>query len=218
MCNRGTLDSSFFLFPPNLSSSNWKFSQEHSDFVIFTCAFICFLVAFHKSILKKLPFIFPALLLDRLFVFFLVFFFFSFGKWLCKSNLKFSRHACNRMRSESVITGTIEPGYYRAIQNLSPSVFVACPSIPLVFFRFAFLIILCVYISSTVCAVLMLMISPNSLLPTEKKEKKNPFSQRHPDWHPQILMASKLISAVLSICYMKPNCGTHLPALKHGAG
>lgn len=37
-------------------------------------------------------------------------------------------------------------------------------------FRFAFLIILCVYISSSVCATLMLMISPNSLLRTEKKK------------------------------------------------
>lgn len=37
-------------------------------------------------------------------------------------------------------------------------------------FRFAFLIILCVYISSSVCAALMLMISPNNLLPTEKKK------------------------------------------------
>lgn len=66
-------------------------------------------------------------------------------------------------------------------------------------------------------SALMLMISPNSQLRTEKKKKKNLFSQRHPDWHPQILMVSKLISAVRSICYMKPDCGTHLPALEHGA-
>lgn len=31
------------------------------------------------------------------------------------------------------------------------------------------------------------------------RKKKNPFSQRLPDWHLQILMASKLISALLSI-------------------
>lgn len=215
MCNRGTLDSPFVLFPPNHSLSNWKVSQEHSDFVIFTCAFVCFLVAFSTNPPWK-NYLFSSLPSCLIVCLFLPWcFFFSFRKWLCKSNLKFSRHACNRMLSESVITGTIEPGYYQAIQNLSPSVFV-CLSVDIAsIFRFAFLIIFCVYISSSVCAVLMLMISPNSLLPAEKK---NPFSQRHPDWHPQILMASKLISAVLSICYMKPNCGTHRPALKHGAG
>lgn len=60
-------------------------------------------------------------------------FFFSFSKWLYKSDLKFCWHVCNTMRSESVITGTINPGYYRAIQTLCLSVFVASLSISVIF-------------------------------------------------------------------------------------
>lgn len=67
--------------------------------------------------------------------------------------------------------------YYRDHQawilsgNSEPQpVCLCCLSVDITgIFRFAFLIILCIYISSSVCAVLMLMISPNSLLPTEKK-------------------------------------------------
>lgn len=63
-------------------------------------------------------------------------------------------------------------------------------------------------------AALMPMISLNILL---HAEKKNPFSQRRPDWHPQILMVNKPISAVLSIA-MRSVHVDHLPAFERSAG
>lgn len=128
-----TLDSSFFLLPPNLCSSNWKVSQWFCDF--YMC--ICLLLGRISTNPPSKNDLSSSLTYCSIVCLFVLggvcFLSFSFRKWLCKSNLKFSRQACNRMRSESVITGTIEPGYYQAIQNLSPSVFAACPSISLVF-------------------------------------------------------------------------------------
>lgn len=177
MCNRGTLDSSFFLFPPNLSSSNWKFSQEHSDFVIFTCAFICFLVAFHKSILKKLPFIFPALLLDRLFVFFLVFFFLI---WKMAVQIKFKiQQACMQQNAFRI-------SYYRDHRawilsgNSEPQpVCLCCLSVDTASIFQVCLphYSLCIYFFHRLCRANANDFSKQSATNWKKKKKKSIFSK-----------------------------------------
>lgn len=180
MCKHGSLTALSFSPLPIFPNQIEKVSQECFQntlciciyAAIFTYAFVCFsFTSYSSKPPKKLPFFNFTVLLGALVLLF------SFRKWLYKSDLKFCWHVCNTMRSESVITGTINPGYYRAIQTLCLSVFVARLSISVIFSGLPSSLH-SLYISSSVCAALMLMISPNSLLHTEKK---NPFSQRLPD-------------------------------------
>lgn len=104
-------------------------AQRFCDFYMYICLLLGRITT--KPPLTNLTLILPALLLDSLFVFF--FFFLSFRKWLHKSNLKVSRHACNRMCSESLITGTIEPAWILSGNSEPQPVFLARLSISLVF-------------------------------------------------------------------------------------